>query len=143
MVSPSGIVKTVAGNGTGGFSGDGGPATSAALNPIGVATDSAGNLFVADGRGIRKISPNGIITAVAGTATVGFSGDHDFKPLRQSPRGKTGRALVQGDYRVSRRPGPEGAPNRPDPEGTPGNLAHKIVAALIDRKRCVNAVILE
>jgi uncharacterized protein (TIGR03437 family) len=76
-VSPSGIVTTVAGNGTQGFSGDGGPATSALVQPFGVAVDSTGNLFIADylnGR-IRKVSPNGTITTVAGNGAQGLSGD--------------------------------------------------------------------
>lgn len=48
-VSPSGIITTVAGNGTQAFSGDGGPATSASLRyPHGVAVDSPGNLYIAD-----------------------------------------------------------------------------------------------
>jgi hypothetical protein len=66
---PNGIITTVAGNGTAGFSGDGGAATSAALyEPWGVAVDLTGNLFIADdyyGR-IRKVDKNGIITTVAG-----------------------------------------------------------------------------
>ncbi len=75
-VSPGGIITTVAGNGTGGRAGDGGPATNASVYPIGVATDNSGNLFVADGRVIRKISSNGIIMTVAGNqAVTGFSGD--------------------------------------------------------------------
>jgi len=77
-VSASGIITTVAGNGTGGFSGDGGPATSAQLNyPEGVKVDAAGNLYIADvfNRRIRKVSPNGIITTVAGNGTAGYSGD--------------------------------------------------------------------
>jgi uncharacterized protein (TIGR03437 family) len=73
-VSGSGIITTVAG---GGFSGDGGPATSAALGPTAVAVDSSGNLFIADGGNnrIRKVSASGIITTVAGTGARGFSGD--------------------------------------------------------------------
>ena len=62
----------------GGFSGDGGPATSALLNsPQGVAVDSAGNLYIADNGNsrIRKVS-NGVITTVAGNGTLGFSGDN-------------------------------------------------------------------
>jgi uncharacterized protein (TIGR03437 family) len=77
-VSPEGIITTVAGNGTSGFSGDGGRATSAQLNrPGSVAVDAAGNLFIADGgnQRIRKVSPSGIITTVAGNGTQGYFGD--------------------------------------------------------------------
>jgi trimeric autotransporter adhesin len=72
-----GIITTVAGNGTQGFSGDGGPAISASLNPYAVAVDTSGDLFVADfvNNRIRKVSASGIITTVAGTGTAGFSGD--------------------------------------------------------------------
>ncbi len=64
----TGILTSVAGNGTPGFSGDNGPATSAQLDgAIGVAVDGAGNLYIADSNNavIRKVS-NGIITTVAG-----------------------------------------------------------------------------
>ena len=74
----NGVIITVAGSGTRGFSGDNGPATSAQLNaPTGVAVDSAGNLYIADSGNnrIRKIS-NGVITTVAGNGTQGFSGDN-------------------------------------------------------------------
>ncbi len=79
-VSPAGIITTVAGsvNGTQGFSGDGGPATAATFySPSGVAVDSQGNLFIADigNNRIRKVSPAGIITTVAGRGGSGFSGD--------------------------------------------------------------------
>jgi uncharacterized protein (TIGR03437 family) len=72
-----GIISTIAGNGTAGFSGDGGPATSAAFNePIAVAVDLVGNIFVADYKNdrIRRIS-GGIITTVVGNGMAGFSGD--------------------------------------------------------------------
>src|SRR5437870_3715056 len=63
----NGILTRVAGNCRCGYSGDGGPATSAQLCPTGgVAVDPAGNLFVADGPRIRKVSPDGIIATVAG-----------------------------------------------------------------------------
>ena len=65
----NGVITTVAGNGTLGFSGDTGPATSAQLaNPSGVAVDSAGNLYIADTNNnrIRMVS-NGVITTVAGS----------------------------------------------------------------------------
>ncbi len=75
----AGLVTALAGNsGTSGFSGDGDLATGAKLNsPIGIAVDSAGNLYVADqlNHRIRKIA-NGLITTVAGNGTPGFSGDN-------------------------------------------------------------------
>jgi uncharacterized protein (TIGR03437 family) len=77
-VNASGTLNTVAGNGSSGYSGDGGPATSAALyGPYGVAVDGAGNLFIADTRNerIRKVNTAGIITTVAGNGTYGYSGD--------------------------------------------------------------------
>jgi uncharacterized protein (TIGR03437 family) len=73
------VITTVAGSGTQGFSGDNGLATSAQLyNPSGVAVDSAGSLYIADGgnQRIRKVS-NGVITTVAGNGVCcGFSGDN-------------------------------------------------------------------
>src|SRR5439155_19061057 len=74
MVSPAGIITTVAGNGTQLPSGDGGRATSAGLyGPEGVAVDAAGNLFIADDCGcIRKVTPTGIITTVAGGTSAGL-----------------------------------------------------------------------
>jgi len=76
MISPAGIVTTVAGNGSLGFSGDGGPATSAQLSGVSnVATDNQGNLFVVESARIRKVSPAGIISTVAGNGSYGFSGD--------------------------------------------------------------------
>lgn len=77
-VTPGGTISTVAGNGTWGFSGDGGPATSANLNlPEGLSVDTAGNLFIADALNhrIRKVSPGGTITTVAGNGTGSSSGD--------------------------------------------------------------------
>jgi uncharacterized protein (TIGR03437 family) len=74
----NGTITTVAGNGTQGFGGDNGPATSAQLfRPSGVAVDSAGNLYIADtfNNCIRKVS-GGVITTVAGSGTQGFSGDN-------------------------------------------------------------------
>jgi len=77
-VSPAGSIATAAGSGTAGYSGDGGPATSAQIwGPTGVAVDSQGNLFISDSGNdrIRKVSPGGIITTVAGNGGVGYSGD--------------------------------------------------------------------
>jgi hypothetical protein len=74
-VSPDGTIAAVAGNGTPGYSGDGGPAIEAQVNARGVAVDGAGNLFIADYYRIRKVSPDGIITTIAGNGAYGYSGD--------------------------------------------------------------------
>jgi len=74
----TGIITTIAGTGTPGFSGDNAPATSAQLSlPTALALDTTGNLYLADtgNHRIRKISTTGIITTIAGTGTQGFSGD--------------------------------------------------------------------
>jgi uncharacterized protein (TIGR03437 family) len=67
----------VAGNGLAGYSGDGGPATSAEVaNPTGIAVDLAGSIYITDASTyVRKIFPNGPITTIAGNGTVGYSGD--------------------------------------------------------------------
>jgi sugar lactone lactonase YvrE len=77
-LNADGALTVVAGNGTAGFSGDGGPATQAALNqPAGFAVDTQGNLYIGDARNfrVRKVDTNGIITTVAGNGQQGFSGD--------------------------------------------------------------------
>ncbi|HVW83280.1 MAG TPA: IPT/TIG domain-containing protein, partial [Bryobacteraceae bacterium] len=76
-VSPNGIIRTIAGNGERGFSGDGGPALNASLTPgSGIAADSAGNVYFADtsNQRIRKIATDGIITTAAGGGTGGDGG---------------------------------------------------------------------
>jgi uncharacterized protein (TIGR03437 family) len=82
VVSAAGIIKTIAGTGVVGYSGDGGPAASAQLSvPIGLALDVQGNLYIAEsgntiyGPRVRKVDTSGIITTVAGNGTPGFSGD--------------------------------------------------------------------
>jgi hypothetical protein len=76
------FIRTIAGNGTGtpgkwGDSGDGGPATAAELyNPIDIAVDGFGNVYIAELQRIRKVSGStGIITTIVGNGTYGFSGD--------------------------------------------------------------------
>ena len=72
------IITTIAGNGTSGYSGDGGQATNAELNdPNGVFMDALGNLYIADAANnrVRKVDANGIITTVAGNGTGGYGGD--------------------------------------------------------------------
>ena len=77
-VSPEGVITRVAGTGTAGDTGDGGPATRAQLNgPAGVAlTPDGGFLFSDFGNNVvRKVSPEGVITRVAGTGAAGDTGD--------------------------------------------------------------------
>ena len=78
VTAGSGIINTYAGGGNWGVLGDNGPATSAFLDsPQGLAVDSAGNLYIADlyDYRVRKVSPTGIITTVAGGSTNGVLGD--------------------------------------------------------------------
>jgi uncharacterized protein (TIGR03437 family) len=77
-VGTDGNISTFAGTGNAAANGDGGPATSAALNhPEGLAIDRAGNIYVADtaNHRVRKISPDGTITTLAGNGSGGFAGD--------------------------------------------------------------------
>jgi len=77
-VALDGVISTIAGVGTGGYSGDGASALSAELNsPEGLAIDGLGNLYIADrvNNRIRKITTDGIITTVAGDGIAGFGGD--------------------------------------------------------------------
>ena len=74
----TGVITTVAGNGTAGYSGDGGQAAAAELNsPGGVAVDAVGDIFIADtgNNCIREVNSTGVITTVAGNGTMGYNGD--------------------------------------------------------------------
>jgi sugar lactone lactonase YvrE len=78
-VSRDGTITTVAGNGTIGSSGDGGPAISAQLNsPCALALDNAGNLYITDQNDnrIRKVTASGVIATLAGVGLAGYSGDN-------------------------------------------------------------------
>ena len=91
-VDPAGTITTVAGTGEEGYGGDGGPASQALLSwPSGVATDSRGNVYFADGNNhrVRKVDPAGTITTVAGTGEQGYGGDGGPASQAQlsSPRG--------------------------------------------------------
>ena len=75
-VNTAGIISTVAGNGTTGFYGDGGPATLAMLDtPAKVAVDGAGNIYISDSRNfrLRKVNTSGVISTIAGGGII--SGD--------------------------------------------------------------------
>ena len=76
-VDTSGIIRTVAGNGTLGDTGDGGPAISAEVKSVvALAADSAGNLYISETTNrVRKVDASGIITTVAGNGTRGNTGD--------------------------------------------------------------------
>ena len=79
ITSSTGIISTIAGTGSYGFTGNGGAATSATLkNPDGVTLDSSGNIYIAGhyDHSVRKVTVStGIITLFAGTGSQGFSGD--------------------------------------------------------------------
>ncbi len=77
-VSPTGIISTVAGNGTAGFGGDGGPATAAAMNaPSGGTLTPDGGLLIADANNnrIRRVAPDGTMSTAVGTGAAAFGGD--------------------------------------------------------------------
>lgn len=77
-VTAAGIITTIAGNGTTGYSGDGGPATNAKLfGPLGIVFDTSGNLFFSDNGNarVRKVNTSGIISTIAGNGIMAFSGD--------------------------------------------------------------------
>jgi len=77
-VSSNGIITTIVGNGTGGYTGDGGQATLATLNnPTGIAIDNIGNLYISDAGNnvIRMVNTAGIITTIVGNSTIGYTGD--------------------------------------------------------------------
>jgi sugar lactone lactonase YvrE len=75
--TPGGVTTIVAGSGSGGYSGDGGLATLAGMNPYDVAIDAFGNIFIADYANlrVRKVNTSGIISTIAGNGLPGFVGD--------------------------------------------------------------------
>jgi sugar lactone lactonase YvrE len=96
-LAPDGTIDTIAGDGTAGFSGDGGPATMARLDqPYGLALDEDGSLYVAD-RGnyrVRRIAPDGTIETIAGTGEEGLSGNG---PAARASFGYLARLAIDGD----------------------------------------------
>ena len=129
---PGGVPQLVAGNGSPGYGGDGGPAQSAQLNqPAACAVDSGGNLFLADtlNHRIRKVTAAGIISTVAGTGDAGFSGDEGPSASAgiQAPRGvatdDSGNLYLSdtGNHRI-RMVTPDGVIHTIAGQGTPGFL---------------------
>lgn len=91
-INASGIISTIAGNDTAGFSGDGGPAAMAKLNqPRGIAVDAIGNIYFSDNLNnrVRKIDSAGNIITVAGNGSKGYNGDNIAATLAKldQPRG--------------------------------------------------------
>ncbi len=132
-VDPRGVITTVAGNGTPGFSGDGGPATKAELNrPSDIAVGPDGSLYIADSFNlrVRRVDPRGVITTVAGNGTLGFSGDGG--PATQAALGNNRGGFVavgpdsslyisdNGNERI-RRVDPRGVITTIAGNGTPGS----------------------
>ncbi len=80
VAASTGVISTIVGNGTSGYSGDGGPAISAQLSyPAGMALDGQGNLYIADSGNnvVREVAAaTGVITTVAGNGTGGYTGDN-------------------------------------------------------------------
>lgn len=84
-ISASGVITTVAGNGTKGYSGNGRAATEAQLaHPAGLAFDEAGNLYIGDGASVRMVGADGTIRTVAGNGLMGFSGDGESATTAQT-----------------------------------------------------------
>jgi sugar lactone lactonase YvrE len=93
-IDTTGIIKTIAGTGSPGYSGDGGAAISAKLNePMGVAVDNLGNIYISDSGNdrIRKVDTNGIISTIAGPGSWGNLGDNGsaISANLDEPRGIT------------------------------------------------------
>jgi sugar lactone lactonase YvrE len=90
----TGMMTTVVGSGSPGYSGDSGPAINAQLNfPCGIAFDASGNMYIADrdNHCVRKVSSAGIITTAAGTGNAGYNGDNQLASIAElnTPNGVT------------------------------------------------------
>lgn len=76
VISSDGTINTIAGNGSAGTLGDGGPATEAQVNALAVAVDTQGNIYISTlDFHIRKVDATGTITTIAGTSNPGYAGD--------------------------------------------------------------------
>jgi len=103
VYAAAGIITTFAGNGTSGSLGDNGPANAATVVPFAVATDAAGNVYIADqaNNRIRMVNLADTINTIAGTGTAGFSGDGGLATLA-TLHGPSGIALDGfGNYYIA------------------------------------------
>ncbi len=105
----TGTINTIAGNGTSGFSGDGGPAVNAQFHSANfIALDTAGNIYICDELNwrIRKVDVNGTITTIAGVNNLGFSGDggpaisSNFQNPRDVAVDKAGNIYIADESRL-------------------------------------------
>ena len=95
-IGTNGIVTVVAGNGVAGHTGDGGAATNASLgNPVGLAVDESGNLFIAESLFIRKVNTNGVIMTVAGGDSTVLATEAR-PPMPASPMSPAWRLIASG-----------------------------------------------
>jgi len=132
QIGPDGTIRTVAGNGIGGFSGDGGPATAARLAlPDGIAVDGAGNLYIADtaNHRLRKVGLDGNIGTIAGSDNYGTSGDGGpaIRALLINPRSLAfdldgNLVFTDSSAHMVRRITPGGIIQRVSGTGAPGSV---------------------
>ena len=109
-VAADGTLKVIAGTGSAGFSGDNGPAVHASLNaPWGLAADAAGNIYFADSYNhrVRRITPEGLITTIAGDGTADSGGDggpaasaHLYYPVEVAIAGSGTLYITDNSHRV-------------------------------------------
>jgi sugar lactone lactonase YvrE len=137
-IDAGGIISTIAGDGTFGGGGDGGPATAASVQtPASVAVDNAGNVYIAEtpSHRIRKVGTDGVITTVAGNGIQGFAGDAGLAVLSSlnAPSGvavdASGNLYIadQFNFRV-RKVSPSGVISTVAGDGDPNGLAPTDVA---------------
>jgi len=107
----TGIINTIGGTGISGYNGDGGPVTAASIyTPSGLAVDDSGNIYIATGNAIRKVTAStGVINTIAGTIQAGYSGDGGAATAAQlnvpyglyvTPSGSTVYIADRGNSRI-------------------------------------------